>query len=520
MKFLKVLLGIVLALVLGAVGLLTACVIDPDLSQNLGEKVQELTGQKIEIPFITKKDSPSTDFIPETPLPTAYNPGVDTTEYNTIPDADYPFKYQRYIVPENLLTDVPDKVASYTGSYEEPVQKLEDIDNSAAESIAENLGYGNTVADFEHDPQKYPYYYMLNEKEKALYEQVLANANALIDRFAPVTDCTTGSLTRVMEAVFNDHPELFWLDKTYGCKRTPDGKIVEINLTFLPVANNLTESKAMFDEAAEKILEGARNLGSDFDKEKYVHDMLANQTDYNLSAPMNQSAFSALVGRSSVCAGYSRAFQYLMQQLGIPCYYCSGYAGGNHAWNIVKLGDDYYNVDLTWDDSAWKSYDYFNKNDYEFNPTHIRKNLSVNLPACKGTGNQAESDPGIVSFNPLPENDDTDGENNEYTAPVILRSLRDTGFSDKAVIYSIYTYYDNCVAQILRHGKGSFTFTNVVAGTDNFNEIANLYNSGAYKIGMMNTITQKLGAKECIMNLGVEQLQGDLYLITHKVFIQ
>jgi transglutaminase/protease-like cytokinesis protein 3 len=98
---------------------------------------------------------------------------------------------------------------------------------------------------------------------------------------------------------------------------------------------------------------------------------------------MNQSVYSALVNGETVCAGYARAMQYLMQRLGIPCYYCTGYAGQNHAWNIVRLDDGYYNVDVTWDDTPGGEYDYFNRTDAEYAGTHVRQSLSVNLPVCE-----------------------------------------------------------------------------------------------------------------------------------------
>ena len=111
-----------------------------------------------------------------------------------------------------------------------------------------------------------------------------------------------------------------------------------------------------------------------------------------MNAPMNQSAYSALVNGRTVCAGYARAFQYLMQRLGIPCYYCTGYAGEDHAWNIIKLGEDYYNVDVTWDDTDTPTYDYFNKSDREFGTSHMRTGLAVYLPAC-GSGMDMQGNP-------------------------------------------------------------------------------------------------------------------------------
>ena len=43
-----------------------------------------------------------------------------------------------------------------------------------------------------------------------------------------------------------------------------------------------------------------------------------------LGAKYNQTAYSALVNGSTVCAGYSKAFQLLMTKLGIPTYYVVG----------------------------------------------------------------------------------------------------------------------------------------------------------------------------------------------------
>lgn len=53
-----------------------------------------------------------------------------------------------------------------------------------------------------------------------------------------------------------------------------------------------------------------------------------------------------------VCAGYSRAFQYLCSLGGIECHYVTGYVNdGYHGWNIVVINGKNYLVDLTVCDS-------------------------------------------------------------------------------------------------------------------------------------------------------------------------
>ncbi len=129
-----------------------------------------------------------------------------------------------------------------------------------------------------------------------------------------------------------------------------------------------------------------------------------------MGAEMNQSAYSALVNGQTVCAGYARAFQYILQQLGIPCYYCTGFAGESHAWNIVMLDGEFYNVDTTWDDMGIGTYDYFNKTDKDYADNHIRQELSVYLPPCNGQ-----------AYRNLEQNAEDSG----------LRSLLDVGLTDE-----------------------------------------------------------------------------------------
>ena len=87
-----------------------------------------------------------------------------------------------------------------------------------------------------------------------------------------------------------------------------------------------TPARQKFLNAAAKVINGASSLTTDLDKEQYVYKALQNMCVYDENSDMNQSAYSVFINGSSVCAGYSRAFQYIMQQLNIPCYFCTGYA--------------------------------------------------------------------------------------------------------------------------------------------------------------------------------------------------
>ena len=231
----------------------------------------------------------------------------------------------------------------------------------------------------------YPFYGMISDNEKKLYNQIYANINALNTTFSPDMTININELKNAFEAIFNDHPELFWINTSYKYKYTKDNNVVQIELSFNKTSKDINKYKKYFDAEANKIINSAKNLSTNYEREKYVYDKIVTSVVYDKNSSMNQSAYSALVNKKTICAGYSRAFQYIMIKLGIPTYYVSGVANVNHAWNIVKLDDGYYNVDLTWGLSNIVRYTYFNKTDSYYGSSHKRTGLSVNLPKCNST---------------------------------------------------------------------------------------------------------------------------------------
>ena len=115
-------------------------------------------------------------------------------------------------------------------------------------------------------------------------------------------------------------------------------------------------SAPQFDALASRVAEMTADLTgkSDFDKCRILYERLINTNVYDFSL-YDQTAYGALVEGTSVCAGYGRTYQLLLQTVGIPCLYVTGTADngfdvGGHAWNLVKLDGYWYYCDPTWDD--------------------------------------------------------------------------------------------------------------------------------------------------------------------------
>ncbi len=228
-----------------------------------------------------------------------------------------------------------------------------------------------------------PYYQFLSSAQKQVYGQAVKAALNRENSFVPLAHVDPGELSEAMHAVYFDHPEIFWLDSGFGFEYRPqDNGVVSVTMDFNSLAENLDYNSRIFNKEAQAIIAQCSRLETDREKEKAAHDELVRRVNYKEGAEHPQSAFGAIVSGESVCAGYSRAFQYIMNAMGIDTYYVSGETSdGEHAWNIVRLEGDFYNVDLTWDDID-DSYMYFNESDMVFDETHVRCASAMQLPSC------------------------------------------------------------------------------------------------------------------------------------------
>ncbi len=401
--------------------------------------------------------------------------------------------YGVYVEPAADNLTIPNHVNGFSG-YAEISATLTEVDANEIAKLQDELSEGDTGALLIFDQEFYPYYHMLNDTEKELYRQIYANAFAMTERFKPCVTIFSVNVGRVVEAVFNDNPVLFWIETSYGCKYGKDGRVAEISLQYNETADKAEQSKDKFFERAEEILSVARTLDSDYEKEKYVHDKLISKITYAAEAPMNQTAYSALINGKTVCAGYARAFQYLMQQLGIPCYYCRGYSGENHAWNIVKLYGEYYNVDVTWDDTVPSTYDYFNKTDGDFVNTHIRKGASVKLPAC-----------GATLYGGLEKNNKQENTNTES-------SLYSAG---------LVKYYDTLCERIADLGLGSASYSDIISA-DVWKELETVYSNGNadFREDYLIRAMHAAGAEYCIISLSAEKKTDNAFEVTSSVIVR
>lgn len=134
------------------------------------------------------------------------------------------------------------------------------------------------------------------------------------------------------------------------------------------------------------------NNMSDFEKEIKIIQYIVENVDYDYENLLNDTTenesytiYGALIKHRAVCAGYASAFDVMCKAVGIESKIITGSASNNinHAWNQIKLDDEWYNVDVTFEDaiinnSTNNGYGfnklrnkYINRTNFEFNKDHI-----------------------------------------------------------------------------------------------------------------------------------------------------
>ncbi|KGM93805.1 transglutaminase [Clostridium botulinum] len=192
----------------------------------------------------------------------------------------------------------------------------------------------------------------------------------------------------------------------YGYPNSPE-KTLNLTIRYRLDKDTMKKQRKAVKEKVQNIIQTVIKPGmTEVQKELALHDYIVKNADYNVTnyrsgivTAEDHNAYGILVKNTGVCESYAKAMYELLTASGIKCKYVTGYTnqGGGHAWNMVKLDNQWYNLDVTWDDPVSDrnlsgnqnmipvSHKYFNVPDNIFNRDHRRGNLEQSFPACTAT---------------------------------------------------------------------------------------------------------------------------------------
>jgi transglutaminase/protease-like cytokinesis protein 3 len=102
------------------------------------------------------------------------------------------------------------------------------------------------------------------------------------------------------------------------------------------------------------IKENISNLKTDYEKALWAYQWIIDHVHYD-DTVTHFSAYDGFQSSGTVCSGYASLYCFIANELGLNCNFVSGTVGleekTNHAWNIVKLNNEWYCADATMGDA-------------------------------------------------------------------------------------------------------------------------------------------------------------------------
>jgi hypothetical protein len=247
------------------------------------------------------------------------------------------------------------------------------------------------------------YYGILSFLEKRAYKILYDGLKAQEVRIVVDLQITFEQLKDIFLKVLYDNPLFFHVNQTVIRRIGEPGHWI-LWPEYLYDQNETGALTREIRNAAARIAERGKHLsGNEFLLEKYLHDCVVKSIAYDYEALEKKDCFNAhsIVGafldKRAVCEGIARAFKFLCDEFGIHCIVVYGKAGrdgdlsraGHHTWNLVKIRQEPYHVDVTWDNACDRqrqhnavSYAYFNVTTDEI----MRDHLPIGTyPLCTST---------------------------------------------------------------------------------------------------------------------------------------
>lgn len=198
--------------------------------------------------------------------------------------------------------------------------------------------------------QKYGYN-SLSANEKEAYAR-------LFDAVSNYTSADIGDLgiswetaKKVYWAFDYDNPQFYWLADGCGASYYNINVMQTLKPNYSLTQQQAEKIRSQFEAAAQEIIDKALEKDSVYEQLEVINNELVLRTDYtSVGSSYISEASGPLVYGKALCEGYSKAFMYLAQSIGVKCVCVVGYAGESHMWNMVEVDGEWYHVDVTWND--------------------------------------------------------------------------------------------------------------------------------------------------------------------------
>lgn len=228
-----------------------------------------------------------------------------------------------------------------------------------------------------------PYKSFLGLREKRTYETVY-NGLKICDEFIKVMNTDVESISKVLDYIRYDNPIIFYAND-FDMELHNVYTIVKPRYHF--PKSEIHDKIAVVNSNVTRIVQNAKRVDV-WNDLLLIHDLFCRNIIYKEYGYEAHTILGAINNKSAVCEGIAKAFKHLCDYLEIPSCVVTGDAHSAnsgkdeaHAWNKVNIGDNWYNIDVTFDLTSSNQgiirHDYFCVDDSVIRKTH--KEDQVNL---------------------------------------------------------------------------------------------------------------------------------------------
>ena len=366
---------------------------EPDVTE------PDVTEPDITEPDVTEPDVTEPDVTePDVTEPDVTEPDVtepdETETVETTDDTAQTGKSAEDIMAEDSNMVLPD--VGVEGIYTDDddmaaIREMIDKDKALNETYSETFD-----ATYRYNTSYF--YNQLNSAERTLYNNLANACNAVLSSSQTYTSqyidyisfdsnsISSSRLEQILYMFYYSNPQYFFLTNGYRF-----GQNFVYPMMYSDYQNGTVRRNAYnsINSITNTWMADINKCTNDLTKEQAIYQKIANAVSYSTGAH-HQSIAGALLDRQCYGSGYAMTMTYFCNAAGLDCITV---ITENHAWNRVKIFNDWYEIDVSlMDQGSYIDSRYCNKSTTYFQSLDSRHNINytvmnkyytnITLPSC------------------------------------------------------------------------------------------------------------------------------------------
>lgn len=216
------------------------------------------------------------------------------------------------------------------------------------------------------------YFSKLDKENREIYKKLYFGMQNFEDKIS--VKGTESIVKEIYYMIIKDNPMIFFVHPS-KIVYFKIGNYVWIEPIYVYSKEEVVRIRSKINSKLKPLEKKLTTINTKLDRERFIHKYLLGTVRYKYNYSEEDFECHTIVGvflhRQAVCDGISKAFKQLCDLARINCNLVFGDSWNEyekpqkHAWNMAKIDNDWYYIDVTWNINLserfkYVRYDYFN----------------------------------------------------------------------------------------------------------------------------------------------------------------